>query len=216
MSVLTTCRSLEELTENAQKACNLFLAECKAQGLNVLITETYRSQERQDYLYAQGRTRAGKKVTWTKKSRHTSRRAWDICKNVKGQEYSDDSFFKACGKIADKFGIDWGGKWSAPDYPHFEIDENWKYEGGEPMTETELKKFNRLVETVEELTKAVDKLNQKMVYNYVDENMPEWARPTIQKLMDKDILRGNEKGELELTDELLRILVINDRAGIYG
>ena len=98
MSVLTTCRDILELTPNAQKACKLFMEECKRQGLNVLITETYRSQERQDYLYAQGRTRPGNKVTWTKSSRHTSRRAWDICKNIKGEEYSDSAFFKKCGE----------------------------------------------------------------------------------------------------------------------
>jgi len=33
-----------------------------------------------DYLYAQGRTRSGSKVTWTKNSRHTSRRVWSIYK----------------------------------------------------------------------------------------------------------------------------------------
>ena len=54
-----------------------------------------------------------------------------------------------------------------------------------------------------------------MVYNFIDGNMPEWARPTIQKLVDKGCLKGDENG-LNLTDELLRILVINDRAGIYG
>ena len=56
----------------------------------------------------------------------------------------------------------------------------------------------------------------KMIYNYIDGNMPQWARPTIQKLVDKGYLKGNEKGELELTDDLMRMLVINDRAGIYG
>ena len=128
MSVTKTCRDILELTPLAQKACNMFLEECKKQGLNVLITETYRSQERQNYLYEQGRTRPGKKVTWTKNSRHTSRRAWDICKNVKGAEYSDSAFFKKCGAIAKSFGITWGGDWSTPDTPHFEIAENWKYE----------------------------------------------------------------------------------------
>ena len=44
--------------------------------------------------------------------------------------------------------------------------------------------------------------------------MPEWARPTIQKLVDKGVLQGDNNG-LNLTDELLRIFVINDRAGLY-
>ena len=99
MSVTKTCRDILELTPQAQKACNMFLAECKRQGLNVLITETYRSQERQNYLYEQGRTRPGKKVTWTENSRHTSRRAWDICKNVKGKEYSDSAFLKSAERL---------------------------------------------------------------------------------------------------------------------
>lgn len=215
MSVLTTCRKIEELTENAQKACNLFMAECKRQGLNVLITETYRSQERQDYLYAQGRTRPGNKVTWTKSSRHTSRRAWDICKNVKGEEYSDSAFFKKCGEIAKKYGITWGGTWKTPDVPHFEVSENWEYKEVDKMTNEERAKFNALVEVCEKLQAEVDKLKNPMIYNYMDDNMPEWARPTIQKLMDMDILRGNEKGELGLTYDMLRIFTINDRAGLY-
>lgn len=125
--VTKTYRDIVQLTEQAQKACNLFMDKCKAKGLNVLITETYRSQERQNYLYEQGRTRAGQIVTWTKSSRHTSRRAWDICKNVKGQEYVDSNFFKQCGEIAAELGITWGGIWkSSPDTPHFEIDADWK------------------------------------------------------------------------------------------
>ena len=55
-----------------------------------------------------------------------------------------------------------------------------------------------------------------MIYNYNDENMPQWARPTIQKLVDKGLLKGNEKGELGLNDTMLKIFVINDRAGLYN
>ncbi len=54
-----------------------------------------------------------------------------------------------------------------------------------------------------------------MLYNYMDENMPEWAKPTIQKLIDKGALKGNEKGELMLTGTMLRLFVIHDRMGIY-
>ena len=214
MSATKTIRDISELAPNAQRACNLFLEECKRQGLNVLITETYRSQERQDYLYAQGRTRKGNKVTWTRYSRHTSRRAWDICKNLKGHEYSDTEFFNKCGEIARSLGITWGGDWSTPDRPHFEVSEVWNYKGDEPMTETERKKFNEIVNIVSDLKVDVNKIKNKMIYNYIDKNMPEWARPTIQKLVDKGYLQGNENG-LNLTDELLRMLVINDRAGLY-
>ena len=215
MKGLKVCRDISELTVNAQKACELFLDECERQGLNVHITETYRSQARQNYLYEQGRTRAGNKVTWTKNSRHTSRRAWDICKNVKGQEYSDNSFFKKCGEIAKNLNIIWGGDWDTPDMPHFEIPENWRYKGDdEPMTTEERKKFNALVEAVERLQATVDKLSNPMIYNYIDKNMPDWAKPTIQKLGNKVIIIVDENG-LGLTYSDLKQLVWNDRAGLY-
>lgn len=55
----------------------------------------------------------------------------------------------------------------------------------------------------------------EVIYNYMDNNMPTWAKPTIQKLMDKGLLKGNEKGELGLNDTMLKIFVVNDRAGLY-
>ena len=82
------------------------------------------------------------------------------------------------------------------------------------MTNGERIKFNELVNAVSNLAEKVDKLTNPMIYNYIDDNMPEWARPTIQKLVDKGILKGDENG-LNLTEDLMRILVINDRAGIY-
>ena len=53
------------------------------------------------------------------------------------------------------------------------------------------------------------------LYNWTVE-VPEWARPTVQKLLDKGYLVGNDKGELELTYSMLKMFVINDRAGLYG
>lgn len=77
------------------------------------------------------------------------------------------------------------------------------------------KEYDELKAEISALKAEVDKANSKMIYNYVDENMPEWAKPTIQKMMDKGLLKGDENGELGLTDELLRVFVTNDRAGIY-
>lgn len=55
----------------------------------------------------------------------------------------------------------------------------------------------------------------EMLYNYVDNNMPDWARPTIQKLIDKGFLKGDENGELGLNKTMLKVFVVNDRAGLY-
>ena len=45
--------------------------------------------------------------------------------------------------------------------------------------------------------------------------MLEWAKPTVQKLIDKGALKEDEKGELLLTGTMLRLFVIHDRMGIY-
>lgn len=81
--------------------------------------------------------------------------------------------------------------------------------------ELTMAQYEELKKEISALKVEIDKINNKMVYNYLDSNMPEWARPTIQKMMDKGLLQGNEKGELGLTDELLRVFVTNDRIGIY-
>jgi peptidoglycan L-alanyl-D-glutamate endopeptidase CwlK len=47
-------------------------------GHDVTVVETARSQERQDWLYEQGRTRAGDVVTWTRDSAHTRGDAVDV------------------------------------------------------------------------------------------------------------------------------------------
>ena len=127
ISVTTTCRDLSELTAAAQTACQLLFQECYKAGIDfIFITETYRSQARQNYLYEQGRTRPGQKVTWTLKSNHTSRRAWDIAVAPPRNLY-DISTLSKVGAIAKKLGIEWGGYWQAGNYdaPHFEIPSNW-------------------------------------------------------------------------------------------
>lgn len=79
-----------------------------------------------------------------------------------------------------------------------------------------LEEENRqLKQVIGNLIDRITRLEKPMVYNYIDRNMPEWARATIQKLVDKGILLGNENGELGLTEDVLKTLVYNDRAGLY-
>ena len=52
-------------------------------------------------------------------------------------------------------------------------------------------------------------------YNTVEE-LPEWARPTIQKMIDKGLLGGTGgKDSLNLSMDMVRVFVVNDRAGLY-
>ncbi len=131
MSVTTTCRDLAELLPVAQTACRLLFQQCYREGIkDIFITETYRSQARQNYLYAQGRTRPGKIVTWTLQSNHTSRLAWDIAVAPPKNLYDVDTLTKV-GAIARKLGITWGGDWARRiDRPHFEVKPNWKMPRG--------------------------------------------------------------------------------------
>lgn len=51
-------------------------------------------------------------------------------------------------------------------------------------------------------------------YKYYDD-MPDWAQPTVKKLVDKGYLKGEGNGVLNLSEDTLKVLVINDRAGLY-
>lgn len=47
------------------------------------------------------------------------------------------------------------------------------------------------------------------------EDMPGWAKPTIRQLLDKGLLLGREDGALDLSGDMVRMLVILDRAGVW-
>ena len=52
-------------------------------------------------------------------------------------------------------------------------------------------------------------------YNTLAE-VPDWAKETVKKLIAHGSLKGDAEGNLNLDQNLLRMLVINDREGLYG
>ena len=44
--------------------------------------------------------------------------------------------------------------------------------------------------------------------------IPSWGKATVDKLIKQGIIQGNTKG-LDISDDMLRVLVWNDRAGLY-
>lgn len=48
------------------------------------------------------------------------------------------------------------------------------------------------------------------------EDVPNWGKPTIEKLINKNALKGDENGDLNISNDLLRMLVIHDRLGLYN
>ena len=120
-------RDIKLLHPEVQAIIPNFLAECKKQGLIVKITDTVRTEKEQNDLYAKGRTKAGKIVTWVKYpySNHNWGMAFDVCRNDgKNDAYYDgDNWFKKVGEIGKQFGLAWGGDWKGKqkDKPHFEL-----------------------------------------------------------------------------------------------
>ena len=213
VSVTQTCRDLSELKSNAQTACRLLFQECYKAGIrNIFITETYRSPERQKYLYQQGRTRAGQIVTWTLNSNHSSRLAWDIACSHPSPLYDILTLTKV-GGIARKLGITWGGDWKGSiDRPHFEVKSNWtmpkgyKLEGQVIVPSNSKLKVQLIVE---------DKPKKEAI------KMPEmWnpGSPTIRTETEKFIEVAVKEGVIQLSHlkELQNGTMTTDRLlGLY-
>lgn len=109
-------RKLEDLHPHVAKLCQAFIDACAAQGIDVLITSTYRDTESQNALYAQGRTAPGAKVTNAKagQSWHNWRCAFDFVPLVNGKaRWNDLALFEKCGKIAEGVGLEWAGRWKS-------------------------------------------------------------------------------------------------------
>lgn len=115
-------RRIEDLQLIVAAKCRAFIAACGKEGIDVIITSTYRDAESQDALYAQGRTLPGKKVTNVRggDSFHNHRCAFDFVPVVGGKAvWNDDKTWERCGAIAEKMGLEWGGRWvKFPDKPH--------------------------------------------------------------------------------------------------
>lgn len=121
------CRDINKLNPKTKLACEYLLKACEAAGLKVIVTETLRTTERQQYLYAQGRTRAGNIVTncdgVKNKSIHQFGNAFDVCQNIKGKEY-ELSVINQIGALGQKIGLEWGGSWKGfVDSPHFQLND---------------------------------------------------------------------------------------------
>lgn len=88
-------------------------------------------------------------------------------------------------------------------FQDFINDVKKQMEGGLTMTQYEELKNN--IESIQKELKAL----KSPIYNSID-TMPEWAKPTIKKLVDENVLVGTGDG-LNLSEDLMRTLVIVDR-----
>jgi peptidoglycan L-alanyl-D-glutamate endopeptidase CwlK len=111
---MNNSRSLSDLNPKVAAMCSEFINRCKDQGIDIIITSTYRDAESQNALYAQGRTTPGKIVTNAKggQSFHNWKVAFDFCPIVNGKpQWADLALFTKCGEIGESVGLEWAGRW---------------------------------------------------------------------------------------------------------
>lgn len=104
------------------------MALLKAESIDVITTSTYRDNESQNALYAQGRTKPGKKVTNARggQSWHNWRCAYDLVplrngKPVWGTSGEDGKLWQRIGELGEKAGLEWAGRWKTfKEFPHFQ------------------------------------------------------------------------------------------------
>lgn len=107
-------RKIEDLHPKVADLCREFIKKCGEAGIDVIITSTYRDNESQAALYAQGRTKAGPTVTnaGPGESFHNYRVAFDFCPIVNGKcDWYNTITFRKCGEIAESIGLEWAGRW---------------------------------------------------------------------------------------------------------
>jgi peptidoglycan L-alanyl-D-glutamate endopeptidase CwlK len=121
---MITSRDPKDLLPRTASKVNDLIKACKAVGIDLLVTSTFRDAEAQDALYAKGRTAPGAKVTNVKggDSFHQYRIAVDVVPIIGGKCIWDDlSLWARIGTIGTQCGLEWGGYWkSFNDKPHFQ------------------------------------------------------------------------------------------------
>ena len=132
-------RSAANLSPEFAQRVEAFLKDPRVMNKGVSIREGYRSPLTQLAYYSKGRAsnsitdklmkkagfkdginfwsksfqKPGDYITWTLASNHFNGTAVDLEPGSVG--------YDKLGQIASEYGIDWGGNWSTPDKPHFEI-----------------------------------------------------------------------------------------------
>lgn len=122
-------RSLDDLLPPVRQRVDRFLASAKAQGIDLLVTSTYRDNASQEALYAQGRTAPGRIVTNARagQSFHNHRCAVDVVPIRNGKPVWDakDAVWQAVGRLGKEAGLEWAGDWK-----RFREMAHFQYTGG--------------------------------------------------------------------------------------
>lgn len=192
---------LKYLRADVRVNCEKFLALCKEAGLNVKVTQTVRDDAYQKYLVSKGY--ASKDASRPTFHSVKAGLAFDICKNVRGHEYDDATFFALCGQIGKQVGFSWGGDWRKfPDRPHFQWDNHLKWTGSmilagkyppemeEYMTQAD---FNKMMDAY-------------LVQKRAEKNPSTWAKDTWELAKKQGITDGSGPHGLCTREEVVALI----------
>ena len=216
---MTDSRDINELHPCLARGARELIRRMEAHGYPVGISSTYRDNEAQDALYEQGRTKPGNIVTNARggQSLHNYRLAFDVFLNIKGQEFSNNAFFNLAGKIWIEMGGQWGGSWVGfVDKPHMEFTGGLSLsdlQRGKRLDDGAIMKWETNKEPEPDET-TEDNDTSEIRYNTLEE-LPIWAGPAIEALLERELLIGDGIG-FDLSYDMLRMFVINYRAGLYS
>lgn len=129
-------RSIDDLDENTRRMAISHKQLCAAEGVELLIYCTLRSNEEQDALYAIGRSLSGKIVTNARagQSAHNPDKfgyahAYDCCPMIAGKCMWDSKHpsWAIVGRCGEEAGLVWSGRWTGKlrETAHFQ-DPNWR------------------------------------------------------------------------------------------
>jgi D-alanyl-D-alanine carboxypeptidase len=117
---------LKGLHPKVRQAALELIRQAHQQGISLLITQGLRTIEQQAEIYAQGRTKPGRIVSYAKPgySYHNYGLAVDYCllDDTGRAIWAVNHQWRTAAGIAKKLGFEWGGEWSDfKDYPHLQM-----------------------------------------------------------------------------------------------
>jgi peptidoglycan LD-endopeptidase CwlK len=128
-------KTIATLQPEIQGLARSLVQKAAAAGITIKIISGLRTYAEQDALYAQGRTKPGKKVTNAKGgySNHNFGLAFDVGV-FKGTAYMPESpDYAKIAPLGKSLGLAWGGDWKNPkDLPHYELRPPWAKNMNEP------------------------------------------------------------------------------------
>lgn len=113
-----TDRQIKRLDSRVRQPATNFINNTESQlGVQLRVTDSYRSIEEQNKIYNSGVRPAVPGGL----SYHNYGRAVDVAVVENGEVTYDKPISKEMAEIGESQGFSWGGGWNKPDYPHFEM-----------------------------------------------------------------------------------------------